>query len=227
MNASVRDLFNAKAPRWSSKYRGRAVLGWRVEAFTNEIAKRVEPPDRVLDFGCGTGEIAHALQLRGYRVSACDIAEEMIALCRHAFGDDVHWVTLDVATSTLPFDAGSFAGIVASSVLEYVPDVDAVVSEWARVLRPGGSLVVTVPDVTHAVRRVESLLAWLSRVPISSGSWRLRGRLSDYMTYLRLSKNRLSVDGWARKASLHGLTLESTCRKGALVLLSFSIRAPT
>jgi ubiquinone/menaquinone biosynthesis C-methylase UbiE len=227
MSASVRDLFNAKAPFWSSKYRGRAVLGWRVEAFVASIQETVAPPDRVLDFGCGTGEITHALKVRGYRVSACDIAEEMIARCRSAFGDEIEWVTLDATASTLPFDAGSFAGMVASSVLEYVPDVDAVVGEWARVLRPGGSLAVTVPDVTHPVRRVESLMAWVARGPIRRAARHPRGRLGAYVAYLRLSKNRHSVDGWARKASLHGFVLESTRRKGALVLLSFSLRGPT
>ncbi len=226
MSASVRDLFNSKASRWSSKYRGRAVLGWRVDAFVSAIAMRLEAPATVLDFGCGTGEIAHALHARGYRVCGCDIAEEMIAQGRRAYGDDIHWVALDPAASVLPFEARSFAGIVASSVLEYVSDVGAVLREWARVLRPGGSLVVTVPDVTHAIRRVEGLFAWIDRGPIAQTGRHPRGRLGAYMTYLRLSKNRLSVDDWAQVASLHGFTLESSRRKGALVLLSFALREP-
>jgi ubiquinone/menaquinone biosynthesis C-methylase UbiE len=64
----------------------------------------------------------------------------------------VAWVGLAPEWTTLPVASASQDAVVAASVLEYVPDVSVVLGECVRVLRPGGLLLCTVPDMTHPVR---------------------------------------------------------------------------
>ena len=93
------------------------------------------PGHRVLDVGCGPGELVlelhEALQPGG---SACgvDISPEMIAMARDAGVD----ATLATGT-TLPFDDATFDAAVSTQVYEFVADIDAALAELRRVLRPG------------------------------------------------------------------------------------------
>jgi ubiquinone/menaquinone biosynthesis C-methylase UbiE len=220
---SVGDLFDRKAPGWAAKYRGTAVLAWRARLFPETLAKLVPAAGEVLDFGCGTGDIAHTLSLRGYTVSACDISKEMVRQCKTEFGNAIEWAVLDPNWSVLPFEDHRFVGAIASSVLEYVPDIDHVFREFARVLRHGAGLVVSVPDCTHLMRKVEWILALLARsaftIPFADG----HGRLASYLRYLRLSTNRFSESEWLRIASRQGFDHIETQRRGALMLLSLRL----
>jgi SAM-dependent methyltransferase len=86
--------------------------------------------------------------------------------------------------------------VVASSVFEYLGDVPGVAAELGRVLRPGGTLLLTVPNPYNRLRQVEKwlarpaanrrLAACLERIP----------RLGSYAAYLRLSRNRWNAQGW-------------------------------
>jgi SAM-dependent methyltransferase len=116
----------------------------------------VQPGDLVLDLGCGFGRHAFESLRRGARVVACDMSlaelkdvngmfaaivdEEAATLPRQSWGG----ATNGDATR-LPFADGTFDRIIASEVLEHVPDDGAAFAELARVLRPGGTIAVTVP----------------------------------------------------------------------------------
>ena len=192
----VRTLFNHKARSWRSKYGSRGALNSRVEQFTERLAGQCLPPAGILDFGCGTGEIAAAIDGMGYQVTACDFAEEMIAVARSNYSDTaVKWVRLEPDWRMLPFADESFAGIVASSVFEYVDDVPRVAKELSRVLRPDGILLLTVPNPHHVVRKLEARVqsALVDRL---SPLLRTVQRFDSYASYLRLSKNRFAAQGW-------------------------------
>ena len=192
----VRWLFNHKAATWQGKYRPGSKLQARLERFTTRLEKLLLPPARILDLGCGTGDLAAALSAQGYRVTACDIAEKMLDVARQAYARaGVEWRGLDTAWRELPFAAGGFDGAVASSVFEYLEAVPGVASELARVLRPGGVLLLSVPNPYNRLRKVEAglqslagrrLPSWLERIP----------RLDSYVAYLRLSRNRWGCEGW-------------------------------
>jgi SAM-dependent methyltransferase len=146
--------------------------------------------------GCGTGQIAAAIDQMGYRVTACDFAEDMIDIARrHHAGTAVKWVCLKPDWKVLPFENGSFDGIVASSVFEYLVDVRSVAAELSRVLRAGGVLLLTVPNPFNPVRRIEGLLqSVLSR----QRRWLLQRvqRIHSYALYLQLSRNRFEGHVW-------------------------------
>jgi SAM-dependent methyltransferase len=114
----------------------------------------VRPGDRVLDMGCGAGRHAFELYRRGTDVVAFDqdAAElarvaDMFAAMRAA--DEVpDGAEADVSEGDalrLPFPDGEFDRVVASEVLEHIPADETAIAELARVLRPGGTMAVTVP----------------------------------------------------------------------------------
>ncbi|MEM7488191.1 MAG: bifunctional 2-polyprenyl-6-hydroxyphenol methylase/3-demethylubiquinol 3-O-methyltransferase UbiG [Pseudomonadota bacterium] len=93
----------------------------------------------VLDLGCAGGFLAEALDDRGARVTGIDPAEEAIAAARahaEAGGRDIRY---DVGVGeALPYGDDSFGAVACVDVLEHVRDLDQVLREVARVLRPGG-----------------------------------------------------------------------------------------
>ncbi|HEX2275470.1 MAG TPA: methyltransferase domain-containing protein [Acidimicrobiales bacterium] len=110
--------------------------------------------DRVLDLGCGAGRHAFEAHRRGGHVIALDRSEAetpgvagLLAAMR-AEGDAPEAALGTAVTAdglALPFADHTFDRVVASEVLEHVGDDRAVMAELARVLRPGGTLAVTVP----------------------------------------------------------------------------------
>lgn len=98
---------------------------------------------RVLDVGCGQGRHAFAAARRGARVVALDHEASDCKDTAAAFEGEGGVVTGDGLA--LPFGDASFERVIASEVLEHVPDDRSAMAELARVLRPGGRLAVTVP----------------------------------------------------------------------------------
>jgi SAM-dependent methyltransferase len=116
----------------------------------------VERGDRLLDLGAGGGRHAFEAMRRGAVVTAVDADRGEVAAAhgmmramvdddeatqRHAGGGA--GVTGDALR--LPFAAATFDRVIAAEVLEHIPDDRAAMVELARVLRPGGTMAVTVP----------------------------------------------------------------------------------
>lgn len=113
----------------------------------------VRAGDLLLDLGCGAGRHAFEAFRRGARVVALDYSaaelkdvaglfeamrdagEAGSGLARPVNGD----------ATRLPFPDGTFDRIIAAEVLEHIPHDEAAIAELARVLRPGGTMAVTVP----------------------------------------------------------------------------------
>lgn len=97
---------------------------------------------RVLDLGCAGGFMAEALAARGAHVTGIDPAADAIAGARaHARGQGLE-IAYDVgAGESLPYADGAFDAVVCVDVLEHVADLERVLAEVARVLRPGGSFL--------------------------------------------------------------------------------------
>jgi SAM-dependent methyltransferase len=110
--------------------------------------------ERVLDMGCGAGRHAFEMYRRGADVIALDHDADELAGVSEVFaamrdqGDVPAGAEADVKQGDaldLPFPDAEFDRIVAAEVLEHIPDDARAIAELARVLRPGGTLAVTVP----------------------------------------------------------------------------------
>jgi SAM-dependent methyltransferase len=110
-------------------------------SFLEEYAPK-QRPLRVLDAGCGTGALLHDLGRReDTDATGLDASAEALELCSRRGLRRV--VRADLAA--LPFGAASFDAVTALDVLEHLPDDARAAREIARVLRPGGVLVASVP----------------------------------------------------------------------------------
>jgi SAM-dependent methyltransferase len=135
---------------------------------------------RLLDVGCGRGDLAAALRRGGWEVAGLDPSASAVEAAR-ALGVDARVGTIEDA----PWPAESFDALVFNHSLEHVPDPLDTLGRAARLLRPGGRLAVVVPD-------------W--------GSWQRR-RFGSRWFHLDLPRHlqhfdRDSLEGAARRAGL-------------------------
>jgi ubiquinone/menaquinone biosynthesis C-methylase UbiE len=101
------------------------------------------PPIDALDVGCGTGFLALQLAALGHRVAGLDGAEQMLALARSKAAEAALSLDLRLGDAeALPFGPASFDLVIERHVLWTLPNPATALAEWARVLRPGGRLVL-------------------------------------------------------------------------------------
>ena len=110
--------------------------------------------DAVLDLGCGFGRHAFEASRRGASVVALDAGRDEVLGVRATFAAmiDAGELTPDTRAAcvqgdalALPFADATFDRVICSEVLEHIPDDLGAMRELARVLRPGGTMAVTVP----------------------------------------------------------------------------------
>ncbi|WP_246556024.1 class I SAM-dependent methyltransferase [Desulfonema magnum] len=99
---------------------------------------------RALDIGTGTGQFAVYLARSGFDVTGIDISEEMISLARrHAMA---HQLDIDFRTGDAEqpdFEDNTFDVVVSRNMLWTLPRPDKAIREWRRIMKPGGTLVVS------------------------------------------------------------------------------------
>lgn len=116
---------------WLYAFRGRLI----------EIANGLEP-GRVLDIGCGRGLLLHQLRKRGWEVTGTELSDASASYARDVLQIDVK--TGSLGELDLPDE--SYDTVILWHVLEHIPDPAALLAEVARILRPGGTLLVAVPN---------------------------------------------------------------------------------
>jgi demethylmenaquinone methyltransferase / 2-methoxy-6-polyprenyl-1,4-benzoquinol methylase len=139
----VREMFAQIAPRYDAANR---VLTagmderWRRRAIALLAAPR---GGRVLDLCCGTGDLVfHLLRTdRTLDVTGIDFCQPMLARARARAGNEARAVFVEGDVMSLPFPDGSFDGATMGFSLRNVVDVDRVLREVLRVLRPGARFV--------------------------------------------------------------------------------------
>jgi SAM-dependent methyltransferase len=110
---------------------------------------------RCLDLGSDNGVISLLLREGGGEWSSGDLTEEAVESIRSLVGSEAHLVR----GNRLPFPDGTFDRVAVVDMLEHVPDDEAFAAELARVLRPGGRLVINTPHLkTTALRRLRHAL---------------------------------------------------------------------
>lgn len=177
---------------------------------------------KVLDVGCGEGKLAAALARRGAVVSAVDVDPAMLAAARCRIdADDIDVRLCRADGARLPFDDSIFDSVTAVTMLCFVNSPEPVLAEMARVLRPGGALVIGElgrRSLWGAHRRVRAFLG--------DATWRaarfrtaseLRNLIEDaglvvlqergaiyYPPYARVARLLATLDQWLGQKSTFG-----------------------
>lgn len=181
----VADFFEADAANWDAYYE-RADVFSVIHQLRSSLAldwvDQLSLPagTAALDLGCGTGLFAVALARRGLRVSAADAVAGMIERARanvEAAGlrGSIRLFRADAAR--LPVGSGQFALVTALGLVPWVPDPERVLSEMARVLAPGGHLIVNC-DNQHRLPALLDPRSAPALAPLRAAARGLRGRSS-------------------------------------------------
>jgi len=122
------------------------------DRYGNVVARVASGPphQRILDAGCGNGWLA-SLYAAGHTVVGIDLADANLARIR-ALGILALKYNLD---APLPFADGTFDTVVCSEILEHIFSPDLLLREILRVLKPGGRVILTVPNLHCFRNRVE------------------------------------------------------------------------
>lgn len=171
------DPWSSVAEDWGRYWGGFARPVWEPLLRTAAIG----PGSRVLDVGCGTGELLEHLQERGARASGVDPAPRMVELARaRAAGADVRSGDFE----RLPFDDGAFDALLAVNAFQFAADEEAALAEAGRVLMPGGALGLAgwAERERNDLDVINSALAAADdEEPPEDGPLRVEGGLADVL----------------------------------------------
>lgn len=155
-------------------------------------------PQRVLDVGTSSGYLARRLAAAGASVVGIDVdeqaAKEAQEVCEQVLVGDVE-------TMELPFEAHSFDVVLCGDLIEHLREPERFLTRVRTLIRPGGRLVLTTPNVAN----------WAIRLALLAGRWRYtqRGILDRSHTHLFTKK-----------------TLEQTLERAGYRILELDVTAP-
>jgi demethylmenaquinone methyltransferase/2-methoxy-6-polyprenyl-1,4-benzoquinol methylase len=197
---------------------------WRERA-----AARTElgPGDSALDVCCGTGDLALELSGRvapGGRVVGCDFSEPMLDLAREkAAAEGVRFEWADALA--LPYDGDRFDAITVGFGVRNLADLDRGLREMARVLKPGGRLVIL--EITQPTRPPLSVFysLWFDRIVPLLGAFSSDPEAYSYLP--ESVRSFPSLRGLAEKMDAAGFErIRYTVLAGGIIAIHSGVKGP-
>ncbi len=195
--------------------------GWWQDQFTDgvdpEYQEQILPTvtehlagrDRVLDIGCGEGQVArHVVATTGAtRVVGVDPSDAQLIVARERTGGPVY---ARGAADALPVRDGAFDAAIACLVFEHITAVDAALAEVARVLRPGGVFLFLL---NHPLLQVPGS-GWIDDHILGEQYWRIGHYLVEDVSLEELAPGVVlpfvhrPLSRYLNELARHGLLLE-------------------
>jgi len=125
------------------------------------LTKHLKPGDAVLEIGCGTGYFTREIVKTGAKITAIDISPELLELAKaDVDSDHVHFLIANAYE--LDMESNSFDSVIGSSVLHHL-DIEKAVKEFFRVLKPGGILSFTEPNMMNPQIALQKNIPYIKR----------------------------------------------------------------
>lgn len=145
---------------WSQTYDGPMRLMTVEEPAMHALFDGLPPGCDVLDAACGTARHGVEIARRGHRLTGVDRSPHMLEKARAKLPDATF---LDGELEALPVPDAAFDAVVCGLALVHLPRLEAVMAEFARVLRPGGRLIIS------DVHPMPILVGWQAQFRGASG----------------------------------------------------------
>lgn len=138
----------------------------------------IRPPRRLLDLGCGTGLFTHRLraELREATIVGCDYSGGML---RQARARSPRGLLAQGDAQRLPFGDASFDTVVSTEAFHWFPDQPAALREVARILEPGGRVLVAL--VNPPATALSDAAWWASRLAGQPFYWPTAERMRELL----------------------------------------------
>ncbi|MCP4665391.1 MAG: class I SAM-dependent methyltransferase [Deltaproteobacteria bacterium] len=188
MDKLIRQWYDCQAETWCKNYSYFDKHFVRRLANVHLLVDDLSNTSKILDIGCGSGEVAFALSERFncYTVGV-DISNGMISRCISGNVQKNSYFAI-ADTISLPFYEEAFDLVFSLSVIEWIEEYQTVISEVARVLKSGGQWILSLPNWNSPFRKIEYAV----------------GRFS-HRSYLKYQKNRLKIREFKLIAEKHSL----------------------
>lgn len=160
----VAQHFHTTATQWQDLYTRKDVYAWMYQHRRDVVLRLVASiclptREKVLEVGCGPGLTAIELARQGYAVTAVDVAPAMIELTlKLAVDSNVSVGTVVGDICALPFADSAFGLVLAVGVTEWMDRLEPVITELARVVAPGGYLIITTDNRWALYRLLDPVL---------------------------------------------------------------------
>jgi SAM-dependent methyltransferase len=150
-NQGAGEIWNWESPAGKIRWKRRIAM----------LTGNLQKTDRVLEIGCGTGYFTVDILKTGAEVTAIDISPELLTLARTNIPDlRVRFLVEDA--HQLNFPDHYFDSVIGSSVLHHL-DIKRALPEIFRVLKPGGSIAFTEPNMANPQIALQKNIPWLKR----------------------------------------------------------------
>lgn len=167
---------------------------------TTQLGIVVRRGERWIDAGCGSGVLTRELARFGAKGVGVDASCGMISAAINEDNSDTHRFDYRVIDTieVIPEEDFSFDGVLCSSVVEYLAKPEDALLEFYRILKVGGTLIITVPNSFSFVRAIQCLIRC---VMLMFGK--------KFFSYLSISKNAYSYGKIKTILGRHGFIVAS------------------
>ena len=172
------------------------------------VCKLLDGGEKFLDVGCGHGHLVFLATQKYREVHGTDISESRIAwnqeAARNLDGVIINFKVSDL-NQGIPYEDGSFDTVTCVASLQFLLDPYPVVSEFNRVLKKGGALIIQVVNIAYLPRRLTLLFG---RFPVTARQAGWDGGTLHYFTFSScarlLTEKGFSIAGKANSGVLAG-----------------------
>jgi trans-aconitate methyltransferase len=170
---------DSPSPAWdAARYQDQHSFVWRYGASLLELLA-AQPGERILDLGCGTGQLTAEIARSGAHVVGLDNSADMLANARRNY-PDLEFVLADASAFDFP---APFDAVFSNAALHWVQDADGAAASIARALRPGGRFVAEFGGKEDIASVQAALRAVLGPVADEQSPWFYPG-IAEYSAVL-------------------------------------------